>query len=153
MGLEGTSLVETLEVSIGMDVDAGVDFSESVTKSASKSVSAGFEFLGAGTSVSVTESIAGPVAMEVDASFQVELDVKEATGPPFAPYILWQFRMTTEGSCPGTVFTNAFAYTKHSYKPPCCLPGYNAPKDTMYQRCVHGSPDVCKNTTNLRLRG
>lgn len=140
----GSSTKDSITITYGVELSKSVNLTESLSETFSASISSGFTFVEDkdSTQVEVSASYAKTVTQEVISSFNVTIGVTTTAHCDFAPYVLWQWRLDSDGSCPANTYTNAYACTSTTAEPPCCLPGYA--EDVKYSECYSGSPNICK---------
>ena len=117
---------------------------DSWSSEVSRSVSYGFNFLGAYAGVEVTGSKASESSNTVSSSIQ-----KSVTETHTVTFdrggTIWQFEYDIEDLCGGAnIKTTDFVLTSGRARPPCCLPGYALEYENAHGPCVEDSPCVCE---------
>lgn len=147
----GSSVGEKVVTIVGVGVTDVVALLASLHKNFEIEISKGFNFENIhGKSVTASADVSKTIAAMAGASFEISTSVISEAWCDFAPFVLYQFQITIEGSCGEKVFLDAYACTKTRATPPCCLPGYAL--DSYSQVCYPGSPNLCSNTTSEHIK-
>jgi hypothetical protein len=111
---------------VGVQHTSGVSNSLQWGASVTKSVQAGFSFLGLGASTTVTGTTALSIGAQFSQVFGESATVTETMH--FSPGVVWQFRFNVTNECGSSslVFTPQLEQTLNRPSVPCCLPGYFA---------------------------
>ena len=98
------------------------------SKSLTTSVSAGFEYMGASSSVEVSSTVARTQARSLETALEEGYAETQTytISPESVGLGLWQFEFTAKDTCRHTerIKTHEFIYTDGRFRSPCCLPGY-----------------------------
>jgi nitrate reductase cytochrome c-type subunit len=107
-----------------------------------RSISAGFTFMGVGASVGVSSTTARGVTESSSTSFgTVSTSTTSYTAP--RPGTIWQWRWNVSDNCGSSTSASHFnlVTTKGVFNPPCCLPGFAADPGNYSGACAAAQGD------------
>lgn len=119
--------------------------SDSSTWGASVTVtaSAGFDFFGAETSISVAGTVSNSVSHAYSSTFSMSSTTTHSY--QFKAGVVWQWKFAVKAGCgTSTASGHDLALTTNLINPPCCLPGMFADPTNPTGACAPGTPSMCK---------
>ena len=131
-----------------VSVQEGVTRSHEVSDSSAwggsvtTSVSAGFKFFGADSSVSVSGTASHDISHSYSSTFSKTTTTTYTYD--FDAGVVWQWQFNVADGCGPTLASgHDYALTLNKANPPCCLPGFFMDPKTPHGDCVEGTANIC----------